>query len=99
MPIYEYRCSECGKEFEMIRKFSDRPLKKCIHCSGPVEKLISRSSFHLKGGGWYATDYAGKGKTCGKADKSSPDARGDDKPAKKPECAGCPAGPAGPSAS
>lgn len=60
MPIYEYACMQCGKIDEVIQKFSDKPLKKCNHCSGKLQKLISHSSFHLKGTGWYATDYAGK---------------------------------------
>ncbi len=60
MPIYEYRCSECGKEFEMMQKITDDPLSKCKFCHGNVQKLISNSSFHLKGTGWYVTDYARK---------------------------------------
>lgn len=78
MPIYEYKCKECGKEFEVIQKFSDKPVSKCIHCSGKVEKLISQSSFVLKGSGWYATDYASKDKK--KKDDTS----------KPPSCSGCP---------
>ena len=78
MPIYEYHCSSCGKDFEVIQKFSDKPVKKCIHCAGKVEKIISQSSFHLKGSGWYATDYASLKKE--KAE-SAPSA---------PQCAGCP---------
>src|SRR5207247_8093129 len=62
MPIYEYRCTSCGAVTEVLqRSMSDKPLKKCPKCSGEVEKLISRSSFHLKGSGWYVTDYARKG--------------------------------------
>jgi len=60
MPIYEYQCGQCGKVEEVIQKFSDRPLTKCKHCSGNLNKLISHSAFHLKGTGWYVTDYAGK---------------------------------------
>ena len=60
MPIYEYQCMQCGKIGEVLQKFSDKPLKKCHHCSGKLQKLISHSSFHLKGTGWYVTDYAGK---------------------------------------
>ena len=60
MPIYEYQCMQCGKIGEVLQKFSDKPLKKCNHCSGKLQKLISHSSFHLKGTGWYVTDYAGK---------------------------------------
>ena len=60
MPIYEYQCEQCGKIQEAIQKFSDKPLTQCNHCSGKLHKLISHSSFHLKGTGWYVTDYAGK---------------------------------------
>lgn len=60
MPIYEYECTKCGKVEEIFQKFSDKPLVKCKHCSGKLHKLISQSSFHLKGTGWYVTDYAGK---------------------------------------
>jgi putative FmdB family regulatory protein len=63
MPIYEYRCSRCGNVEEAIQRFSDRPLTKCKHCSGKLHKLISQSAFHLKGSGWYVTDYANKSKT------------------------------------
>ena len=60
MPIYEYECSKCGKIEEAFQHFSDKPLSKCRHCSGKLHRLISQSSFHLKGSGWYATDYANK---------------------------------------
>jgi putative FmdB family regulatory protein len=60
MPIYEYRCSKCQNVFEVLQKFSDSPLRKHEKCGGRVERLISASGFHLKGGGWYVTDY-GKG--------------------------------------
>ena len=60
MPIYEYECSKCGRVDEVLQKFSEKPLVKCRHCSGKLHKLISHSSFHLKGTGWYITDYSGK---------------------------------------
>jgi putative FmdB family regulatory protein len=60
MPVYEYECTKCGKIEEAIQKFSDKPLTKCKHCSGKLQKLISQSSFHLKGTGWYVTDYSHK---------------------------------------
>jgi putative FmdB family regulatory protein len=60
MPIYEYKCLKCNHEFEAVQKFSDAPVRQCSVCGGPVKKLISRSSFHLKGSGWYLTDYARK---------------------------------------
>lgn len=58
MPIYEYECSACGHHEEIIQNFSDKPLTKCPECSGKMNKLISQSAFHLKGSGWYVTDYA-----------------------------------------
>lgn len=58
MPIYEYVCLKCGKEQEIIQKFSDDPLKTCPVCKGEMKKLISNTSFVLKGSGWYTTDYA-----------------------------------------
>ena len=63
MPIYEYECQKCAKIEEIFQKFSDKPLVKCQHCGGNLHKLISHSSFHLKGTGWYVTDYANKSKS------------------------------------
>ncbi len=60
MPIYEYECTNCGKMTEAIQRFSDPPLAVCSRCGGELHKLISMSTFHLKGSGWYVTDYAGK---------------------------------------
>ncbi len=57
MPIYEYQCEACGEIIEEWQKFSDPPLTTCKHCQGKLTKLISHSAFHLKGGGWYVTDY------------------------------------------
>lgn len=76
MPIYEYQCSVCGKIEEALQKVSDAPLTTCPHCSGKLNKLISHSTFHLKGSGWYVTDYADKAKTASgaAADKGSKDA-------------------------
>jgi putative FmdB family regulatory protein len=61
MPLYEYKCHTCGKTFEVIQKFADEPLTIHPGCGGEVEKLFSAPAFHLKGTGWYATDYAKKG--------------------------------------
>jgi putative FmdB family regulatory protein len=75
MPIYEYRCRKCGQETEVIQKFSDRPLQRCKECRGKLDKLISRTSFQLKGGGWYAHGYGASG--SGKSSKSdSSDSKG-----------------------
>jgi len=64
MPIYEYDCQKCGT-FETTQKITEKPLSKCPTCKGKVKKLISNTSFQLKGTGWYVTDYARKGKSNG----------------------------------
>ena len=65
MPLYEYKCSHCGKKFEVIQKFADQPLTVHQDCGGEVEKLISLSSLQFKGTGWYVTDYGRKGSSSG----------------------------------
>ena len=60
MPIYEYECKKCGRHMEALQRFSDPPLVECDSCHGKLRKLISQSTFHLKGSGWYVTDYASK---------------------------------------
>lgn len=60
MPIYEYRCQNCGDQFEHLQAFSDKSLRKCKKCGGRLRKLVSECSFRLKGSGWYVTDYGGK---------------------------------------
>jgi putative FmdB family regulatory protein len=59
MPVYEYQCKECGHIEEAFQKISEPPLEICPQCKGGLKKLISQSSFHLKGSGWYVTDYGG----------------------------------------
>lgn len=80
MPIYEYECPSCGKRFELIQRFSDEPISICPECGGHLHKLISHSSFILKGTGWYVTDYASperrkakdaEGKTDSKTDTTA----------------------------
>lgn len=75
MPIYEYQCSKCGEIFEAFQKITDDPLTECKFCHGKVEKLISHSSFQLKGSGWYLTDYARK--TSGSSATDKPKATSD----------------------
>lgn len=60
MPIYEYRCRQCGEQFEKIQKFSDPVLTKCENCGGMLERLLSPPAIQFKGSGWYVTDYARK---------------------------------------
>src|SRR5260370_17268941 len=69
MPNYEYLCKNCGHRFEQIRKFSDKPLRKCPECGGVIEQVISAPAVQFKGSGWYVTDYAKKG--AGSAGSSS----------------------------
>lgn len=61
MPIYEYGCEKCGHHLELLQKIGDPAPKRCPNCrKGKMQKLISRTSFQLKGSGWYASDYAKK---------------------------------------
>ena len=78
MPIYEYECTACGKVEEVLQNFSDEPLTTCGHCSGKLHKLISQSSFHLKGSGWYVTDYASGSRNTSGTSKDADDKSGTD---------------------
>lgn len=70
MPLYEYACDSCGRQFELIRKFSDPPLDVCPHCqSGSLRRLQSAPAIQFKGSGFYITDYARQGGEAGKSDK------------------------------
>lgn len=71
MPLYEYRCKQCERVFEVIQKFSDAPLTVHEECGGEVEKLISPPAFQFKGSGWYITDYARSGGGNGGGSKKS----------------------------
>lgn len=71
MPIYEYECDACHEITEALQKFSDDPLEKCPHCGGAVHKMMSINAFHLKGQGWYTTDYAGKNSSTLKSTDST----------------------------
>ena len=73
MPIYDYKCSNCGQEHEIIQKFSDKPKTLCSKCGEEsLTKLISAPSFRLKGSGWYETDFkTGKKKNLVSNDKES----------------------------
>ncbi|MGC8554722.1 MAG: FmdB family zinc ribbon protein [Candidatus Acidulodesulfobacterium sp.] len=70
MPIREYKCKDCGNYIEVIQGMNEKPLEKCEKCGGKLEKLISNSSFVLKGSGWYKTDYASSGSSS-KSKKSA----------------------------
>ncbi len=79
MPVYEYRCTSCEKQFELRQKFSDPPATACPACGAVVEKMISQAAFTLKGGGWYSEGYGAK--------KEAPAAAA---PSCAGACAGCP---------
>jgi putative FmdB family regulatory protein len=73
VPLYEYKCLKCGRNTEKIENVAGPHLKKCPHCGGNVEALISAPAIQFKGSGWYVTDYAGK--------KSAGDSGKEEKPA------------------
>ena len=77
MPLYEYDCSKCGEHLEAIQKFSDAPLATCPKCSGPLVKQLSLGSFHLKGSGWYNTDYRKSAKSAPSNAENSSSATGE----------------------
>ena len=78
MPIYEYSCLECGHEFEKLQKVSDSPVRKCPSCSRlKARRMISRTSFVLKGDGWYVTDYPSKDRKAAMKSESGTGSNGD----------------------
>jgi putative FmdB family regulatory protein len=82
MPLYEYECKKCHHRFEKIQKFSDKMVKKCPDCGGPVEQMISAPAVQFKGSGWYVTDYAKKSSSPGSAgggESGSKDSKDKDK--------------------
>jgi putative FmdB family regulatory protein len=85
MPLYEYECKKCHHRFERIVKYSDRPMKKCPDCGGPVEQTITAPAVQFKGSGWYVTDYAKKPSAA--ASSSNGDSKAKDEAASKKESA------------
>ena len=79
LPLYEYRCKQCGHQFEKIQSFSAPEEKECPVCHGEVERLISAPAIQFKGAGWYVNDYAAKGSKT--ASKSGDSGSSSDKPA------------------
>ena len=75
MPIYEYKCEQCGLQIEVRQSVSDKPLSTCEKCHGKLEKQWSLSGFQFKGAGWYVTDYAGKkGEKTSSGESTAPSA-------------------------
>ncbi len=70
MPLYEYKCLKCGRHTDKIENVSGPHLKKCPHCGGKVESVITAPSIQFKGAGWYVTDYGGKKTSGGDGDKA-----------------------------
>ena len=93
MPVYEYKCNACGREFEVQQRMSDAELTDCEVCGKPaLERLISRTAFSLKGGGWYKDLYASskpeskssETKTETKSDTAAPPSSSDSSSSSKP---------------
>lgn len=88
MPIYEYRCTSCGRTVEVLQRFDDPPATECSQCHGSLEKLFSAPSFHFKGSGWYVNDY-GKGggakASDGEGSSATKESSGTDSAAKSSE--------------
>jgi putative FmdB family regulatory protein len=76
MPLYEFQCDDCGDVVEVLVKVNGRGPRKCGRCSGRLKKMISRTSFHLKGGGWYSDGYGGGAKS---SDKPKTESKSDGK--------------------
>jgi putative FmdB family regulatory protein len=88
MPVYEYACEKCGHEFEVSQRITDPPVKSCPACRArKVKRLISQTSFVLKGSGWYSDLYASKGKDAKGKEKGEADAGGADKSESAPAAA------------
>jgi putative FmdB family regulatory protein len=86
MPIYEYRCSLCGQEHEILQKVSEPPLVDCPACGKPgLQKLLTAAGFQLKGSGWYATDFKGKDKKPEEKKPEKKESKTETKPETKTE--------------
>ena len=91
MPIYEYRCESCGHQQEFLQKVGDAPLTVCTQCGKPsFSKMVTAAGFHLKGSGWYATDFKNGG--AKPAAKTSDASKGETKPAEPSEKKAAPGG-------
>lgn len=90
MPVYEYECESCCKVFEVQQRMADAPLSSCPECEGSVKKVMSMSSFQLKGGGWYADGYASTQKGAA-ASGSTSSTSTTPPPCGSGTCAKCPA--------
>jgi len=85
MPLYEYECKKCHHRFERIQKFSDKHVKKCPECGGPIEQMVSAPAVQFKGSGWYVTDYPKKSSGGGSSGESKSKSESDSKSESKSE--------------
>ncbi len=87
MPIYGYRCTNCGHQFEIQQRMSDEPLQVCPMCQGKLTKVLYPTGVIFKGSGFYTTDYkaAGKASDNGSTSDAKPDAKPESKPESKSE--------------
>jgi putative FmdB family regulatory protein len=92
MPLYEYRCSKCSEQFEVLQKFSDAPLSVHEGCGGPVERLLSAPGLQFKGSGWYITDYKNSGAKTGEGKSEGASEAKESKPADGAKTESKPAG-------
>lgn len=83
MPVYEYRCVRCNEEFEVMQRITDNPLSTCKLCGGELKKLITNTSFVLKGSGWYVTDYPSPDRKKAMEEKKKAEGNKKDDTAKK----------------
>ena len=83
MPLHEYECQKCRRQFERIESFSGPHLKKCPKCGAKVERLVAAPAFQFKGSGWYVTDYARASKAADSDKKEKPEKESKASPAKK----------------
>lgn len=92
MPIYEYRCTSCGHQQEVLQKLSDAPLTRCTQCGQETfAKMVTAAGFQLKGSGWYATDFKGSSaKPSAKAEGAAGEAKAE--PAKEASGHACGSG-------
>lgn len=88
MPLYEYRCQQCHKKFEVLQKIKARPLDKCPECGGHLCRLVSSPAIQFKGSGWYITDYAHKNSPAGGNGQNGQQKSDEDKMAAEKPAAG-----------
>lgn len=90
MPLYAYKCTQCGHRFEKIQKFNSEPELACPQCGGALERPLTAPGLSFKGAGWYVNDYAGKS-SASAAESAPAAATASSEPSCAGGCAACPA--------